>query len=47
MRKNVSYVGAKIIDYLDAQNILQKNVIVTTNLIHLKNYYFLLGPDLS
>jgi len=47
MRKNVSYVGVKIIDYLDAQDIFQKNVVVTKNLIFLKTNYFLLGPDLS
>jgi len=40
-------VGVKIINYLDVQDTFQKNVLVTMNIIDLKNYYFLLGPDLS
>jgi len=47
MEKNVYYVDAKIINYLDAQNIFQKNVVATINKINLKNDYFRLGPDLS
>ena len=47
MRKNVSCVAARIINYLDAQNIFQKNVVVTNNLINLKKDYFRLDPDRS
>ena len=47
MEKNVCYVGAKIISYLDAQDTSQKNVVVIKNIINLKNNYFSLEPDLS
>ncbi len=36
MRKNVCYVGVKIINYLDAPDTFQKNVVVTINIIDLK-----------
>jgi hypothetical protein len=47
MEKNVCYVVAKIINYLDAQDTFQKSVVATINIIKLKNNYFRLGPDLS
>jgi len=40
-------VVAKITNYLDVQDIFQKNVVVTIKIINSKNDYFLLGPDLS
>ncbi|MDH5569707.1 MAG: hypothetical protein OEX98_07970 [Nitrosopumilus sp.] len=40
-------MDAKIINYLAAQNTFQKNAVATKRLTDLKNYYFLLGPDLS
>ncbi len=36
MEKNVCYVVVKIINYLDVQNTLQKNVVATMNKIKLK-----------
>ncbi len=36
MKKNVYYVDVKIINYLDAQDTFQKNVVVTINIIDLK-----------
>ncbi len=47
MEKNVCYVVAKIISYLDVQDIFQKSVVVTINIINLRNDYFRLGPDLT
>jgi len=47
MKRNASCADAKIINYLDAQNTFQKNAVVTKRSTDLKNYYFLLGPDLS
>ena len=35
-KKNVYYVDVKIINYLDAQDTFQKNVVATTNIIDLK-----------
>jgi hypothetical protein len=40
-------VVAKITNYLDVQDIFQKNVVVTIKIINSKNDYFRLGPDLS
>ena len=38
----------KIINYLDVQDMFQKNVVVSIKIINLKKkYYFRLGPDLS
>ena len=36
MEKNVCYVVVKIINYLDVQDTLQKNVVATMNIIKLK-----------
>ncbi len=36
MEKNVYYVVAKIIGYLDVQDTFQKSVVVITNIINLK-----------
>lgn len=45
--KNVFYVDVKIINYLDAQGIFQKNAVAINNMINLKDSYLFLGPDLS
>jgi len=36
MEKNVCYVVVMIINYLDVQDTLQKNVVATMNIIKLK-----------
>jgi len=47
MEKNVFCVDVRIINYLDALDISQKNAVALKKIINLKNNYFSLDPDLS